>query len=87
MAADLSTGNAVHRVAEDKRCDDVEEAHHGRQNARGNDNTPKWETQVADTCSALVEIAQDVEAQDYHGQAKEDEAGLDAEHRPISCKV
>jgi len=66
VAADLSAGDTVNGVGEDEGGDDVEETHQGRENTGGNDNTPEWKTQVADACSALVEIAQNVEAQDDH---------------------
>jgi hypothetical protein len=66
---------------------DIGEAHERREDARCNDGSPHGQTEVLHAGSGLVEVTQDVEAQDHHGSAEKDEARLETEQGPALYEV
>jgi hypothetical protein len=66
---------------------DIGHTHHRCENAGSDDDAPQWKAQALFTCCILVQIPQNVEAQDDHGTSKKHEARLWREQWPITSKI
>lgn len=84
VGTNLTSSNSCITVTKDVACDQVDPAHDEDDYSRGNDNLPECQAERLLIGLRLVKVAEHIDAQDYHGERKSDEAVTGAEQRPVA---
>ena len=87
FGAHLPGGDGEDGIPEDVADDDVEEAENGGQDTRGDDDSPEWKAEGLLGCGFLVEVSEDRDSDDDHGEAERNEARGWGEERPVTQEV
>lgn len=87
LGADDAGADAVCRVSEDEGADDVDDAKGDGEDSSSEYEAPEGEAELLGRVGGLVELPEDVAADEGHGEAQPGEAGFVRENGPCAAKV
>lgn len=87
LDSDDASVDAVSRIAEDEGGNDVHDTKGEAEDASSQNKSPKWESDVVGRVGGLVQLSQDVAADEDHGDTEPGKAMMLGKYRPGLTEV